>query len=156
MSVQNRTDFTNYPFIRSGVTLTRENETILQDAGRTTPLLKNTVMAQVAASKKWVPLTDVAALTGANTARGVYIGEDITAAALVAGDVAVCPILVGFGCTVDRQLIVLENSLTLDSVCSDDPAGADNGVVNVRRIEDDLARAGIFMEYTFDIDRHET
>ena len=156
MSVQNRTDFTNYVFVRSGSTFTRENETILQDAARATPLLKFTVMAQIAATKKWVPLTDVAALDGTNTARGIYVGEDITAAALVAGDVTVCPILVGFGCTVDRQLIVLENALTLDSVCSDDSAGADNGPVNVRRVEDDLVRVGIFAEYTFDIDRHET
>lgn len=156
MSVQNRTDFTNYPFILSGITLARENEIILTDAGRVAPLLKHTVMAQVAASKKWVPLTDVAALDGSNTARGIYLGEDITAAALVAGDVTICPMLVGFGVTVDRQQLVFENALTLDSVCSDDAVGADNGPVNVRRIEDDLARAGIFAEYTQDIDRHET
>jgi len=157
MAVQGRTDFTNYPFWIGGasaVLLTRDNETILQNGARATVLKKYTVMAQVAATKKWVPLTDVAAVDGSNTARGVYVGGDIAAAALVAGDV-VGPIAVGGLTMFDASLVVLENSLTLDSVCSDDPAGADNGVVNVRRIEDDLARIGLYAEQTIDINKLE-
>jgi len=157
MAVQGRTDFTNFPFFTGGSTIIKDAETILTDGARAAALKFGTVMAQVAASRKWVPLTDVAALDGSNAARGIYIGEDIAAATIVAGDVANCPIVVGGydGCSVDSSLLVLENSLTINSVCSDDPAGADNGAVNVRRIEDDLARIGIFVEATTDINKLE-
>lgn len=155
-AMQARVDQANYSFILSGEPKHKDNETLLTDAARSAVLAPFTVMAQVAASRKWVPLTDVAALDGSNTARGIYIGESIPAATIAAGDVTGLPILVGGPCTVDTQQIVFENSLTLNSVCSDDPAGADNGVVNVRRIEDDLARVGIFAEATIDIDVLET
>jgi hypothetical protein len=129
----------------------------LTDGARAAVLKKYTVMAQVAASKKWVPLTDVTIEdTGAGVARGIFMGDDVTAAALVAGDVVGQLILVGgAAATVDSQQLVLENSVTLDTVVSDDSAGADNGVVNVRRVEDDLARIGIFVESTIDIDKLE-
>lgn len=157
MAVQGRTDFTNYSVILSGGVVTKSNETILTNAGRTTPLVRGTVMAQIAASRKWVPLTDVAALDGSNTARGIYLGEDdITAAALVAGDVTGVVIAVlGTPASLDSSLLVLENSLTINSVCSDDPAGADNGVVNTRRIEDDLARIGFIVNTTSAISKIE-
>lgn len=155
MGVQGRTDFTNFPFVLSGETVIKDNETLLQDAARVTPLVAKTVMAQVAASGKWVPLTDVAALDGTNTARGILLGDDITAAALVAGDVVGVPMLVYGPCTLDSSQVVLENALTAASVCSDDPAGADNGPVNVRRIEDDLRRIGINLEATIDINKLE-
>lgn len=156
MAVQSKTDIANFPFVLSGEPQLKDTQTLLTDGSRSAVLAKYTVMAQVAASRKWVPLTDVAALNGANTARGIFLGDDVTAAALVAGDVTNQLILVGGPCTVDAQQIVFENSLTLNSVCSDDPAGADNGAVNVRRIEDDLVRVGIFVEDTIDIDVYET
>lgn len=154
MALQSRTDQKNLVFLLQGSAKHRDSEVIKQDAARVTPLKSRTVMAQVAATKKWVPLTDVAAVaTGENTARGVYFGEDIPAANLVAGDVANCVIIVyGEGLVVDASLLVLENALTLDTVVSDDPAGADNGVVNVRRIEDDLLRIGIMTVGTYDVD----
>jgi hypothetical protein len=156
MAVESRLDLTNYPFFLSGRLIHRDNETVKQDAGRTTPLKRYTLMAQVAATGKWVPLTDVAALDGSNTARGIYVGDDISAAALVAGDVTACPIVVGGDLsTFDGAQLVLENSLTLASVCSDDPAGADNGAVNVRRISDDLARIGLYAESAVDIENFE-
>lgn len=152
MSVQNRTDFTNYPLFISGDTLCKDNETILQNGARATVLKSRTVMAQVAATGKWVPLTDVAAVDGTNTARGIYIGSDIAAASLVAGDVKGAIVVFGYnGCVADSSQLVLENSLTIASVCSDDPAGADNGVVNVRRIEDDLTRIGICVKVCTDV-----
>lgn len=152
MALQGRTDQKNFPLIADGAAICKDNETILTDGARATVLKRGTVMAQVAASKKWVPLTDVAAVDGSNVARGIYIGEDIAAATIVAGDVAGCPIIVyGRPCIFDAQLLVLENSLTLNTVVSDDPAGADNGVVNVRRIEDDLMRIGIMTVGTYDI-----
>lgn len=156
MAMQGRSDLVNLPFILSGEGKVKDSQTLLTDGSRTTALAPFTVMAQVAASKKWVPLTAVGALDGSNTARGILLGDGVTAAALVAGDVTGQVILVGGPITVDTQQLVLENSLTIDSVCSDDPAGADNGPVNVRRIEDDLARIGIFVEQTIDIDAYET
>lgn len=154
MGMQGRTNFTNYVLFLAGATIHKDSEVIAQNGARATVLKYGTVMAQIAASRKWVPLTDVAAVDGSNVARGVYIGEDIAAATLVAGDVANCPIVVlgHGGCIADASQLVLENSLTLNSVCSDDPAGADNGVVNVRRIEDDLIRIGITTVGTYDID----
>lgn len=155
MAVQNRVNQTNFPFFLGGAPIAKDGQTILTDGARATALAPYTVMAQVAASRKWVPLTDVtAAATGENTARGIYLGDSIPAATIVAGDVPNCIIAVGgsSGCSVDAQQLVLENSLTINSVVSDDPAGADNGVVNVRRIEDDLARIGIFVKNTIDID----
>jgi hypothetical protein len=54
---------------------------------------------------------------GQNLPYGIYMGPSITAAALVAGDVSDSPILIGgTGALVDENQIVLENSLTLDSV----------------------------------------
>jgi hypothetical protein len=157
MAVQARTDNYNFPFVLSGEPKIKDNETLLTDGSRgTTALARFTVMAQIAASRKWVPLTDVAALDGSNTARGILLGDAVTGAALVAGDVTGQAILVGGPCLIDDQQLVLENSLTTNSVCSDDPAGADNGAVNVRRIEDDLARIGIFIKATRDVDVLET
>lgn len=157
MGVQGRTDFKNFSLVASGGHYSRDNETIKQDGARATVLKYGTVMAQVAATKKWVPLTDVTAVTtGESIARGIYIGEDIAAATLVAGDVPNCPMMVyGLPAVIDASLVVLENNLTLDTVISDDPAGADNGVVNVRRIEDDLLKIGILFQTTYDISKLE-
>jgi hypothetical protein len=153
MAFQGRTDQKNFLTFLQGEARHKDNETFKQDAGRTTPLKYGTVVAQIAATGKWVPLTDVAALDGSNTARGIYIGEDIAAAALVAGDVTGRPIIVyGIGLVLDSTQLILENSLTLASVCSDDPVGADNGAVNVRRIEDDLIRIGIMTVGTVTMD----
>lgn len=158
MAIQGRTDQKNFPFVIFGATLVKDNETILTDAARAAVLKYGTVMAQVASSKKWVPLTDVAAhATGENVARGIYVGDDIAAATIAAADVTGCPIVVaGYPAIIDSSQLVLENSLTVDTVVSDDPAGADNGVVNVRRIEDDLARIGIYVEETLDVNVLET
>lgn len=156
MAVQSRSDMNNYPFILSGAGLHKDNETLLTDGARATALAPFTVMAQIASSRKWVPLTDVDALDGSNTARGILLGDGVTAAALVAGDVTGQSILVGGPVTVDTQQLVFENSLTLNSVCFETSAGADNGPVNTRRVEDDLARIGIFAESTTDIDTYET
>jgi len=82
---------------------------------------------------------------GANIPAGIYVGDEIAAATLVAGDVSNCPIVVGGNVTVNRDQLVFENSLTLASV-----------VVPLRkRIEDVLAEIGIFAEYAVDIDSYE-
>lgn len=82
---------------------------------------------------------------GVNIPRGIYLGGSITAAELVAGDVVNRPILVGGCCTVDSDLIVLENSLAVTDivVAKDD---------NIRGV---LASYGIFLEDTIDADETE-
>jgi hypothetical protein len=59
MAVQNQLDLANVAFQRSGEGFIGDNETFEQDAARATELAIYTVVAQKAASKKWVPLTDV-------------------------------------------------------------------------------------------------
>ena len=157
MAVQGRSDLTSVPFFLSGNTIVRDNETILTNGARSTPLKQYTLMAQVASSRKWVPLTSLTALDGSNTARGIYVGDDIPAATIVAGDVANCPIVVaGSAATFDSSQLVIENSLALTSVASETATGTDaNGPVHTRLVQDDLAHIGLFAESTVDIDYFE-
>ena len=53
--------------------------------------------------------------TGVDVPQGIYMGDDITAAALVAADVVDLPILLR-GAMFDEDRLVLENSLDLDDV----------------------------------------
>jgi len=55
--VQAETDHSNLPFYQ-GEPKVLQSQTLLQDAGRTAILYPNTVMAQIASSRKWVPLSD--------------------------------------------------------------------------------------------------
>lgn len=142
MGIQERNDISIKQFLLSGSTHVRDGQVIAQDAGRATALVNRTVMAQYSsgASKgKWVPLTDVTAVTdGSDYARGIYVGEDIAAASLVAGDVANNNIIVSGPCTLDKDLLVLENSLTLETQCDR----------NLDTIEDMLIKIGIIPEAT--------
>jgi hypothetical protein len=111
MAVQSRTDLANIPFLLEGKPLTDMTGTILQIAGRTVPLLSHTLMAQVASSEKWVPWlqANLAGTTGTQRPAGIYMGDDITAAALAAADVVNCPIMRGGqGVVVDEGQIVFD------------------------------------------------
>ena len=142
MAVQSRLDNTTEKLILSGNTLVREAETLLQDAGRAVPLATYTLMAQIAATKKWVPFTDETAVDGSAIAKGVFMGDAIAAADLVAGDVVDQPIITGgAAATIDSDLLVIENSKSLDTV-----VGA--ATVEAHRVEDDLNEIGIFVEDT--------
>jgi hypothetical protein len=59
MAVQTNLNNTNVAFERAGEGRIFDNETFEQDAGRSTELAIYTVVAQKAATKKWVPLTSV-------------------------------------------------------------------------------------------------
>lgn len=81
---------------------------------------------------------------------GIYIGEEVTAAALVAGDVANKPIVVlgSDGLTIDKNQLVLENSLALTDVITA------RGIL--KTIEDYLADAlGIITKDSVDMDEYE-
>lgn len=146
MSVQSRTDQKNFAIVISGEPKVKDNETLLQDAGRGTTALKaGTVMAKVAATGKWKPFINEAATDGSAIASGILLGDDVTGASLVAGDVTGAVILVGGPCTVDAQLLTIENSKSLATV----RAGT---TVYATTVEDDLMTKGIFVEGTIDID----
>lgn len=90
--------------------------TIAQDAGRSAVLEQYTVMAYDADAGKWVPWTDVDDIVGAHKPRGIYVGPEIAAATLVAGDVTLTGeymLVGGKGLKIDKNKLVFENSLTL-------------------------------------------
>lgn len=147
MAIQAETDNTNVAFIRSGDSLVR-NDTIAQDAGRSAPLVYGTLMAKVAASEKWTPFIDETATDGTAIPQGIYLGQAITAAALVAGDVVDSLILVGSACTIDTNQLVIENSKTLATVIT-------VGTTDLRTVRDQMANRGIFVEDTVDISSFE-
>jgi len=147
MAVQGSATNQNFTFVLSGETLTR-TKTLSQDAGRTTPLVFGTLMAKIAATDKWEPFTDETATDGTAIARGIFCGDDVTAAALVAGDVTDQPIYVGGCFTFDNQQLVIENSKLLTTV-------VDAGAVTAHTVQDDLESFGMFTELTVDIDELE-
>lgn len=263
MSVQTRQNNDITPFIRGGFAAVKQGETFLQDAGRAIPLAYGTVVAQIPATGKWVPVTvvdpaivvasmvcgangavlavwqaitdgsftisvdgveisltaldfssitaldeivdtinavflgrciaiydsaadvvsfisptpgangSVSVLTagasgtdisgaghlnglagtvtagtgndGQNIPAGIFTGDAITAAALIAGDVVNQPILIGGAVSVDTNQVIVENSLTLDSVV----------VALNKTIGSVLNGIGIFAEETIDVASYE-
>jgi hypothetical protein len=92
----------------------------------------------VTAVNKFNPLNG-ASVDGSQRVAGVYFGDDIAAATLVAGDVIDSLMILG-DAYVDLNQIVFENSLSLTSVL---PSG--------KTVEQELAGLGIFAEDTIDI-----
>jgi hypothetical protein len=120
MAVQGRSNIDTRPFITYTLNAVRKDqEILLTDAGRTTPLASRTLMAKVAASGKWVPFTDETATDGTGIPQGIYDPEgvrgDIAAADIAAGDVADVPIVI-YGAIFDKDRLVIENSKTLGTV----------------------------------------
>lgn len=148
MAVQGRLDNTTIPLILSDESDVR-NETIAQNAQRTTDLLYGTVMAQIAATGLWTPFIAVAGVDGSGVPRGIYLGDDIAAADLVAGNVADVPILVG-NARVNEGLVIFDDgTLNADTVVA--PA-----TVEARTARAALAAAAnIRLELTVDISEHE-
>lgn len=141
MTVQVTTQNDTRDLILSGQGISPDQETILTDAGRTTPLEFGTVMSKVAASQKWVPLSDVAAVDGSALPQGIYVGSQIAAADIVAGDVLDAPIISGGDAVVvDENLIVFDDEGTPETIDTIIGAG-----VEQRTVRDELARRGIFV-----------
>lgn len=152
MTVQSSLDNNSVPFIRFANPAVIDGVAVIaQDAGRATALAPFTLMAKIAATKKWVPFTDETAVDGSAIPAGVYLGASITAAAIVAGDVVDNQILVG-AALIDLNQLIIENSKTLDTVINA-TGGADN--INIQTVRDYLANKGIFAEDTVDISSFE-
>lgn len=151
MALQSRIDNSSCPLIRNGYSFWR-NGIILQDAGRTEPLVYGTIMAQNATTKTWSPFIALNNTAGLSTPRGIYIGDEILAADLVAGDIADCPIMVGGCAEVDETLVVWDaDTQSADSIIS---AAAANPyiVIDARAC---LMMFGIYLVNTEDISAHE-
>jgi hypothetical protein len=91
MTVQARQNVDTRPFVLETMNAKREDDaTILQDAGRVIPLAPYTLMAKIASSQKWVPLTDVTpTLTGGNMVCGAIGGTLADFAALSDAEFAI-------------------------------------------------------------------
>jgi len=121
MAVQNRLDLDTRPMILEELSSCKrlDKAIILTDGGRSTPLLSRTLMAQIAATGKFVPYTDETAVDGTALPAGIYDPEgslgDIPAADIVAGDIVDVPIII-FGALFDDEKLIIENSLTLGTI----------------------------------------
>lgn len=119
------THFDNTPdfFLALSSPKVLHGQIIKTDAGRTGNLKKYTLMAQVSGAK-WVPLTavaygELAPVDGSVLPAGILISDEITEAAIKAGDVSGAVIAVYGPAEFDAAKLVIENSLTLASVCVD-------------------------------------
>ena len=139
MSVQVTSNITNYPFILCGKSFSRNGLVLEQDGGRTTPLAFGTVLESVnsGGAEKLRPLAGIVG----NTTTYIYLGSEIAAADIVAGEVTIYNLLVGGCCAVDETQVVLEGSLTLDSALS-------TGLT----VRQTLFNTGIFAELSDNID----
>ena len=59
MAHQLSTNYSHLPFYRDGSPLLKDNETLVQDAGRSGDIVQFTVMSQNATTRKWSPLRSV-------------------------------------------------------------------------------------------------
>jgi hypothetical protein len=148
MALQTRLDVDLTPLIRGGQSAVEQNAILLTDAGRSVPLVFGTLLSKVAASGKYVPFTDETATDGSALPSGVYLGPDIPAADIVAGDVLDIPVLVGNGVYIDENKVTIENSKLFTTVI-----GAAS--VNARTVKDQLRWGGIFTVDTVDISSFE-
>ncbi len=159
MAVQARLDQSNVPFVLEGKPLVDHNATILQIAGRTVPLYKYTLMSQIASTGKWAPWlqANLAGITGIQRPLGIYVGDDISAAALAAGDVVNCSILRGGdGIVVDEGQLVFDLGDTGAGVActlADIPTVPTNQALQARAL---LHMLGIFPKSVIAISSAET
>lgn len=141
MAVQVKTDLSNKPFVLSLISLNKDAETVLQDAGRSGDMLIHTLMAFNPTSQKWVPFSNEAATNGEQFPRGILL-KTLTEAEIKAGDVLNVPIIVGEA-IIDSAQLVIESAKTLDTVI--------NVPVNFNTsVEEFLRGLNIYMEITVD------
>ncbi len=145
MAVQVNTNNLTTNLIRGGFAAVKQDQVIIQDAGRgTTALVYGTLMAKISASQKWTPFIDETATDGTAIPQGIYVGGDITGAALVAGDIANAQILSGLSVFLDKNLLTIENSKLLTTVIT-------VGTTDIRNVEDHLLESGMSFEDTIEI-----
>lgn len=153
MAVQARLDVSTLKLIKGGQSVVK-SATILQDVARTTILEQYTVMAYDTSNNKWVPFNSLTDGNGGSVPAGIYLGDDIAAADLVAGDISDALILIGGGCMVDENLVVFDdgtlskNSIILAAIAGSTP-------YYVISAEACLRSFGIYLQDTDDISGYE-
>jgi len=137
MGTQARVDIDTTSFVigENPQTLRQDAGVILTDAGRVSDLVKYTLMGKIASTGKWVPFTDETSVLGDAEFFGIYMGEDIASADIVAGDIVDVP-MVYAGMKFDKDKLVIENSKTLATVIA--AAG-----LAARSVESALQSAGL-------------
>jgi hypothetical protein len=148
MAVQARRDQSTEPLILSDSSDV-ENGDIVQDAQRAADLLFGTVMAQVAATELWTPWVAVNGVDGSAYPRGIYLGDTIPAADLVAGNVRGVPILVGNARVNENAVVFDQDTLNAASVIG---AATIHAVTGRKAI---LQTANIRLQDTVAISDHE-
>lgn len=124
-------------FVAGGLTFTITD-------GATNFALADSFIIDVTANGKWVPF-DPTAVDGSQIPSGIFVGDDIAAASLVAGDVTDQAVYVGGCATFDTQQIVFDDGTsTLATVLE-----------NGQTVQDALDSIGLFSELTVDIDELE-
>lgn len=148
MAVQAQTNITTVPFIRGGVPYEKDNEVLVQDAGRSGSMVAYTLMAQNPSTLKWEPFSDETATDGTQWPRGILMAT-YTEAQIKAADIPDVPIIVGGkGLVIDEGQLVIENSKTLATVINI-PANTNKTVETV------LREIGIFVQITQDVDAYQ-
>ena len=141
MAMQARLDIDTTDFTISERPALREDDAVLlQDAGRSTVLAPFTLMGKIAATGKWNTFTDETDVTGLAGYFGIYMGPEIAAATIVAGDVVDLPIVYQ-GMTFDEDKLVIENSKTLATI-------VDVGTVPARSLRDAIAGQDLIAQQT--------
>lgn len=156
MAQQSSVNQNSFPLIVGGNPTIKEAETILQEATRNVPLVSGTLMARIAASGKWTPFTNssLTATDGSNMPAGIYLGDDIAAATLVAGDTTGM-ILTG-DALIDSSLLVYGKGPTgvLATITRDSVTVLATALLSMR-IEDALALRRIVLVNTLAADNYE-
>ena len=147
MAVQTRVNNDTTPFILGGQSLVKKG-TIAQDVARATVLKKYTVLAQIASTGKYTPYVSASQTTGASVPSAIYLGDDIAAADLVAGDVEDLDILVGGGCLVDKNQVVFDGGTLSNATVVNGAAANPYFVVTAEKC---LSLFGIYQQDTIDI-----
>lgn len=141
MTVQVQTNNLVRNMVLFGNAAVKQGQTLKQDAGRSGDLVWGTLMSKVSATQKWIPFTNEASTDGTAIPQGIYLGDDIAEADIIAGDVEDLQILIGGGVIVDQNLLTIENSKTLATVIQ-------VGTTDERTVEERLAAQGIYMQDT--------
>jgi hypothetical protein len=115
MAYQTRLDNDTTPLILSDSSDVR-NETLASIQGRVTPILYGTVMARVAADRRWVPWNNVLAVDGSALPRGIYLGDEIAAADIAAEHIDDVPILVGNARVNEEKVVFDDDVLSANSI----------------------------------------
>ncbi len=134
-------------YLNGGAPLIRDNEIIVTDGGGVA-IAPYTVMGYNPTTGKWDPFTNLAATDGTAWPTGIYIGDEITAAEIQAGDVTGVSIMVGAqtALQVDESQLVFEaGTLSLASICGPNTPAAGDLILSCRQA---LNRLNIYPQLT--------